>query len=368
MYISRFEFANYKSFHKPCPLVFAKGFNIISGQNNAGKTALLEALGLNFAGKPHKSLKTAPARDTALDQTSWADVSFAASPGEVQELLTTLGSSNFQIARPAASSDFARKIDYTGHSAGEDERLLAALFSQKFLEFTVRLQAGPTQGISWRLLQIPSYGLYTADKKGTNWNFAVCAAERGGVVHPVGSVVNSQPVDLGLTLADSFRRHVYRFTAERMNVAASAHAHNTVLNPNASNLPEVLNQLQHNPSRFRELNRRVHDILPHVQQVSVRASGPGMVEIVVWCHDPESQREDLAVPLSESGTGIGQVLAILYVVMTSNRPQVIIIDEPQSFLHPGAARKLIEALKLYPEHQFIIATHSPTIISAANPQ
>jgi len=48
-------------------------------------------------------------------------------------------------------------------------------------------------------------------------------------------------------------------------------------------------------------------------------------------------------------------------------PQVIIIDEPQSFLHPGAARKLIEILKQYPQHQFIITTHSPTALTAADP-
>jgi predicted ATPase len=110
-------------------------------------------------------------------------------------------------------------------------------------------------------------------------------------------------------------------------------------------------------------------ILPQVKRVSVRAIPSQQVEIVVWSHDPETQREDLVAPLVESGTGIGQVLAILYVVLTSDRPQTIIIDEPQSFLHPGAAGKLMEFLKLHPtQHQFIIATHSSTIISAANPK
>jgi len=60
-------------------------------------------------------------------------------------------------------------------------------------------------------------------------------------------------------------------------------------------------------------------------------------------------------------------LAILYVVMTSYHPQVILVDEPQSFLHPGAVRKLIEVLKLYPQHQYIFATHSPTVMTAAEP-
>ena len=43
-------------------------------------------------------------------------------------------------------------------------------------------------------------------------------------------------------------------------------------------------------------------------------------------------------------------------------------DEPQSFLHPGAVRKLIEVLKTHPDHQYVISTHSPTIITAARPE
>ncbi|NET62764.1 MAG: AAA family ATPase, partial [Symploca sp. SIO2E6] len=48
-------------------------------------------------------------------------------------------------------------------------------------------------------------------------------------------------------------------------------------------------------------------------------------------------------------------------------PRTIIIDEPQSFLHPGAAKKLIEILREFPQHQYFIATHSPMIIAAAKP-
>lgn len=90
------------------------------------------------------------------------------------------------------------------------------------------------------------------------------------------------------------------------------------------------------------------------------------VRILVWTINPDTERTDLAVPLSESGTGIGQVLAMLYVVLTSNESRTIIIDEPQSFLHPGAVRKLLEILKSYPQHQFIITTHSPTAVTAVN--
>jgi len=62
------------------------------------------------------------------------------------------------------------------------------------------------------------------------------------------------------------------------------------------------------------------------------------------------------------------VLAMLYVVLTAEYPRTIIIDEPQSFLNPGAVRKLIEILKQYSQHQFIITTHSPEVVSVVKPQ
>jgi hypothetical protein len=92
-------------------------------------------------------------------------------------------------------------------------------------------------------------------------------------------------------------------------------------------------------------------------------------EVIVWNDEKAISRNDLAFNLTESGSGVGQVLAILYVVLTAREPQVIILDEPQGFLHPGAARKLTEVLRHYTKdkHQLIIATHSPTVITASDP-
>ena len=78
-------------------------------------------------------------------------------------------------------------------------------------------------------------------------------------------------------------------------------------------------------------------------------------------------RDDLATRLKDCGTGIGQVLAILYVAMT-RIGNLIVIDEPNSFLHPGASRKLIEILKLYEKNQYVISTHSADLISAIQPE
>ncbi|MEH1961309.1 MAG: AAA family ATPase [Nostoc sp.] len=90
------------------------------------------------------------------------------------------------------------------------------------------------------------------------------------------------------------------------------------------------------------------------------------LEILIWNTD-NLHRNDLSLPLSSCGSGVSQVLAILYILVSSEEPRTLIIDEPQSFLHPGAAKKLIETLKQFPQHQYIIATHSPEIITTANP-
>src|SRR3989441_1436125 len=367
MYISRFQVGNYKSFREPVALEFTQGFNIISGQNNAGKTALLEALGLNFIGNPHRTVRTVPARDTIPDQNSWAEVSFTMSPKELKEHMLALPPNTYHLAKPDLGSEFARKTGYTDDSPQSVMRLVEGFFSEKQLTFKLRLTAGAGGYRSWGNPAIPSYGIYPAQLQGGNWLYAPFDIGREGKISSAGgSTPNAH--DLGMRLVGAFERNVYRFAAERLKVGRSTHGAAAMLAQDASNLPEVLGQLQHNPSRFQGLNERLTAILPQVKHVSVRAISHGQVEIVVWSHDPETQREDLVVPLAESGTGIGQVLALLYVVLTSDRPRTIIIDEPQSFLHPGAARKLMELLKSYPDHQFVVATHSAAIIAAANPK
>jgi hypothetical protein len=143
----------------------------------------------------------------------------------------------------------------------------------------------------------------------------------------------------------------------------------TELKSNASNLAEVLHVLgTNNPSKFKRLIRYVTDVVPSVKWVTAPIEhNQKMVEVKIWPLEEESEREDLAIELNEAGTGIGQVLAMLYVVFNSVEPRTIIIDEPQSFLHPGAIKKLIEILQAFPQHQYFISTHSPDIITTARP-
>src|SRR5713226_4846929 len=131
MYISKFKITNYKSFRESQTLEFTQGFNIISGQNHSGKTALLEALGLNIVGNPHRSLKTVPARDSIPDQYSRGNVWFNVSQDELRELMLASGMNTFRVVRPFPESDFARSIGFRDDSRSSSAKLLNAIFSEK---------------------------------------------------------------------------------------------------------------------------------------------------------------------------------------------------------------------------------------------
>jgi hypothetical protein len=371
MYISGFELRNYKSFHEPKSLVLQPRFNIITGQNNAGKTALLNALSLNFVGNPHRSEKTVPIPGAPVNSVSWCDISITAVPTEILRILQRPTDHDWWIARPAPQSQFAKDIGWSNGGQPEVQRLLQYIFSRETLTFQFRYRAPHTQMGNLTAVQIPAFGLYTGEGQVNNRPFANFIvkpdlsyfAGGGGAMMPDAN-------DFSFATVGYFQPKVYRFSAERFNIGVSPHGNNPVLRPDAANLPEVLGILQANTHRFAHFNTLLKAILPQIQHVSVRPAphNSQYVEIIVWSTKKESERIDLALPLLECGTGMGQVMAILYVMLHPETAETILIDEPQSFLHPGAARKLVEVLKLHSKQQIIIATHSATIINAADPE
>jgi predicted ATPase len=354
MYISKFQVSNFKSYRDSIEVEFKPGFNIITGQNNAGKTALLEALTLRFEPKPHRSVRTVPVPGAQPHNKSTVREIFELSGKELLHSLQSMGGTYF-----FPSPD-------PGNTQEAMNRHLDDLIRRPELRLDIRLARG--NGDEWMSADPNFLGTYRiASAPGTSVPeiFPVTATVDGLFTTGGGQFSNPWQ-DVRIPLAQYLSNRIYRFKAERFNVGQCAFGDTAILAPDASNLPQVLNTLDSNPVRFHRLNSTVTQILPQVRQVSVRPIGPE-VQILIWSHDSVTERSDLAVPLNECGSGIGQVLAMLYVVMTSDHPQTIIVDEPQSFLHPGAVRNLIEVLKQYPQHQYIFATHSPAVITASDP-
>ncbi len=350
MYISKFNIQNYKSFYSTEDIELHNGINIITGQNNAGKTALLQLLSLNFSHHPHKSTKTLPSIQTVITQQSSVNIELTLSKEEIINSFL-----NYPQTTSFYMDPLVQKIDNDGQLNNE-------VFFDKYFDVKNKIASCVQNGqILTSSFKLPSCeednnsNLFNYDCVNKNILFTGNGGKQADFSNQVFSILRSR---------------FYCFKAERLNIGHSTFGINSILNADASNLPEVLNILQGDKIRFERFNSYVRKIFPQIFQISVRPypNQGNCVEIVVWNEDPILERSDLVVPLSECGTGLGQVLAILYVILTSDFSKVIIIDEPNSFLHPGAARKLIEILKEHLQHQFIISTHSPSTIAASNPQ
>lgn len=351
MYISNFRIQNYKSFLTSEEFSFVPGFNLIVGANNAGKTALVEALTLTLGNKPHLSTKTLPRPGAPMDGTSGVEVSFQLAGGEAEQLLFD---SQSNIYVPVGDQPDMQASVAAFDAAIRDKPTLACQYqSGRFWSVTLDLYDRPA----------------TATASTQAFQLNRDAKERKFIPTTGITGINSDQTS-GFILAYLLRERVYVFKAERLKISQHAFGPNRTLQPDAANLPEVLHNLQaSNPDRFRKFNQHVRTIFPDIKWVAVPSHpGTGGVRILLWPIDTGSEREDLAIELSESGTGIGQVLAMLYVVVDANYPRTIVIDEPQSFLHPGAVRKLVDIFKEYPQHQYIITTHSSEVVAATEPQ
>lgn len=343
MYISKFSINNYKSYLKSGDLELNKGINIITGQNNAGKTALLQSLSLNFENLPHKSTTTLPNSFSKITAPSFANIELNISREELRTYIINdfsfLDIPNFHGVNPSTLEHQKFYDNYL-----KDENVIKC-----------KLQEGRVVSANFKSLN--------TIKDNTISRFIINKSN--------GDLVFSQRLtgnNFLFQIVELIIQRIYCFQAERLNISQGPVGIVSILKTNASNLPEVLNILQSDRARFERFNSYVRKIFPQIFQISIRPSPHNTVQIVVWNENPTLERIDLVVPLSECGTGLGQVLAILYVILTSDIPKIIIIDEPNSFLHPGASRKLVEILKEHPQHQFIISTHSPSTIAASNPK
>lgn len=341
MHIASVRIENYKSFRDSGNICLTPGFNVVVGRNDAGKSALLEALSHTSVSKPHRSLQSIPHPWSVVGDRSLVTVNYTLTAADIHQLLTN------------------QLTWHTPLESNTPDPTLGTRFKQAAVE-------GDTLTVIWENSNPVSAGLQSlADLESSGTiQFTNTAYPSGVELRADGRVGNDRP-SFGLQMGAMLKQRVFAFRAERLNVGECATNGGLVLQSNAQNLAEVLNKLTSwNPSQYERFLAHVRTVFPHITHVASPTMSSGVCRILIWTVDPGTERADLAVPLAESGTGIGQVLAILYAVVTAQQSNIIIVDEPQSFLHPGAVRKLLEILRGYPQHQYIISSHTPVALTA----
>jgi len=346
MQIDSLRIQNYKGFSDSGEIQFGSGFNVLIGQNNSGKSALLEALRLtDTASVPHSSVQFE--RGAPLP------------PHSIFTALYSLTGQEFRRALILSQNVFFPIPD---HATNFLDDYFNEVFSRDRIQVGFRASSSSVS----EPLSYPSSGLFEVAQDGTNKHYSVHLNVRPDLqgFQPL-SVQNRADDGVFASVLDEAKRRTYVFNAQRLNIGRYPAQEQNVLSPSASNLPAVLHNMQSNPARYDRFCAHVTEIFPNIRWVTVVTVGQEF-EIRIWPVEKSSERDDMALSIMKGGTGVGQVLSILYVAMTMV-DSIVAIDEPSNFLHPGAVKKLIGILNTYARNQYIIATHSTEAILASDP-
>jgi hypothetical protein len=356
MYVSEFAVRNYKSFDTVPSTKLGPGFNIIIGANDMGKTALLEALSLQLSNNPHRSFVTMPNRQLTDLGFSVVEVSFTWSGEEVISILENR-IKNFKLPRTQQhkSNDWAVR-DFLG-TLEKGSLETNHVYDTRSKQITVSTLTGfghkPSSPITALIGCIVSR-----------------INNRFDLAYPDSHGYTGQAQTIASDLGKIAQERMYFFGATRVIGDKVPLVPNPKLKSDASNLVQVLHAVANRqPSRFGRYVQLVNQIFPQIKGITIPQLEDGELQLLLWPVSPDTERDDLAIPLSQKGTGIGQVMAMLYLALFAEQPGVVTIDEPQSFLHPNAIRKLFEILAHHnnQQHQYILSTHSATAIKSVKP-
>lgn len=350
MHIERVTIENYKSFFRRQQLSFEPGFNILVGSNNAGKTTVLDVLdmdpGLN---EPHRSEATIPTFGAVLRTQSSHEVAIRSN---IVELRSLVGPTMF--------------LPLSGVPTGTQEEQVMRVRGFMDGNKSILLTHRAVGGRSWLRVKGDDFVSGEADRQSAEgfWSAQVLANPDGIDRIEIARFAVQQQIG---AYVDQYRQRVYRFSAQRRPGTEIGAQGSPVLDREAATLPYCINHLQTNDAYgHRVLCGWVKRIFPNVEWVQAPPNG-GSFQIRCLPRPPEARREDLSTPMAKMGAGIGNVLAMLYVVLTARHPQVIAIDEPNAFLHPRALRELLAILEAEgKQHQFIVTAHSADVLTAVD--
>jgi len=333
----------FQSFSDSGDVEFAEGINLIIGQNNAGKSALLRAL---LPSLPDDRHRTPERWETFRLGRPEVTLTIAVSGAEIRDWVLRSGTQKhfpiIPVQRPNLTA-FVREF-----------------FERTSLPITVGNT--PNSGFT---APYPSHQLFHFEPGGSQ----VCITATPNDGELTFQVQNSRGDSLPELLSEAWKRDMFYFAPERMTIGETGSGYADRLLPNAANLPNVLHTLDSERGDvFRHLVHHLRDVFPTVGNLSVRTKPEnGHLEVRVWPTEAR-ERVELSFPLNSSGTGVSQVIALLTAIMTIDNA-VIIIDEINSFLHPAAVKGLLRILQTrYTQHQYIISTHAPDVIGFSNPK
>ncbi|KKK67654.1 hypothetical protein LCGC14_2951910, partial [marine sediment metagenome] len=151
----------------------------------------------------------------------------------------------------------------------------------------------------------------------------------------------------------------YHLVAQRKGELSDNQGEAKELSGDGLNLAQRLYTMEHNQAYdFESINNFMKFLVPGIGKLVTPIKGSKFD--LIW----EPSR-DVQIPVAASGTGIEQLLMLATVLFTEHKDGIVLLEEPENHLHPGAQEKLMQ--KLEPEggiggKHIFITTHSPVLV------
>lgn len=134
------------------------------------------------------------------------------------------------------------------------------------------------------------------------------------------------------------------------------------LKPDGSNLPWVIANLTRNNRQFQSWIGHLRTALPEIESIRTIERRDDKHRYLVICY-----QGGLEVPSWMASDGTLRLLALTIPAYIPQFRGVYLIEEPENGIHPSAVEAVYQSLSSVYDAQILLATHSPVILSLAEP-
>lgn len=136
-----------------------------------------------------------------------------------------------------------------------------------------------------------------------------------------------------------------------------------ILKPNGANVASVIKEIKRrSPEDFKRLSEFLAAIVPNTNQVAVKRHGKSLsLKFTQQWGEGKSERINFEGFSMSDGTL--RALGLLASVFQQPSPSLIVVEEPEATIHPGALDAIFELLLEASERmQVVMTTHSPELL------
>lgn len=340
MYISKIKVHNFKGFKEDHEIIFDKGINFFVGDNNCGKSSVFEAIDFIRTKRDRSEIIT----KAKIDEDCSVSVEVEFKGDDLEALIQTDSLKKYQSYLIDTNSEKSLRIMRSSEVneiiQDNKKRTLDIKNVRVFNPVTEQFE-NPTGTDNTITALFDAQFVWADTNSGDVSDFSKTKIS-GKIINVITKDFISSPT------WNAFKKSHTETFGEGENSLAE------ILKPVEERLKNVLSQ------QYGETEVRFSFSLPEIE--SFLKSG----DIVL-------SEDGIETKSCEKGTGMQRALALALIqvyadISSSNengfsKPILFFIDEPETFLHPQAQNRLLDALeKISEKSQIFIITHSPYLL------